>query len=179
MFVECQKLSNPMLCWIVRLALETGMRRNEMATLRRGQVDLKKRVIHLRSDDTKTNEARLVPLSHHAVDVLDEAMNKHIRIIDSDLIFWGESRDPTGKRQPYDFTTTWNTVRKRAMLQDFKFHDLRHEAISQMVEGGLSDQEVVAISGHKTMQMLKHYTHLRPEHLAARLDEINRKFLSR
>jgi len=179
LFVECQKLSNPMLCWIVRLALETGMRRNEMATLRRGQVDLKKRVIHLRSADTKTNEARLVPLSRDAVEVLDQAMHQHIRIIDSDLIFWGESRDTAGKRQPYDFATTWNTVRKRAMLQDFKFHDLRHEAISQMVEGGLSDQEVVAISGHKTMQMLKHYTHLRSEHLAARLDEINRKFLSR
>ena len=57
-------------------------------------------------------------------------------------------------------------------MSDLRFHDLRHEAVSRLVEAGLSDQEVSAISGHKSMQMLKRYTHLRAEDLVSRLDTI-------
>jgi integrase len=169
----CKKLSNPMLYWMTILALETAMRRNEIVSLRRSQVDLKKRIIVLRSSETKNREARTVPLSQRAVEILDKAMNKHIRIIDSDLIFWGNAKDKEGQRKPYAFNKVWSRVLQKTSLHDFKFHDLRHEAISRMVEGGLSDQEVAAISGHKTMQMLKRYTHLRSEHLINRLDSMN------
>jgi integrase len=55
-------------------------------------------------------------------------------------------------------------------IKDFHFHDLRHEAVSRFVEAGFSDQEVAAISGHKSMQMLKRYNHLRAEGLVGRLD---------
>lgn len=50
-----------------------------------------------------------------------------------------------------------------------------YAAASRFVEGGLSDQEVSAISGHKSMQMLKRYTHLRAEDLVGKLDKMNRK----
>ena len=53
-----------------------------------------------------------------------------------------------------------------------RFHDLRHEAVSRLVEAGLGDQEVAAISGHKSMQMLRRYTHLRAEDLVAKLDQL-------
>ncbi|HFJ9685499.1 TPA: site-specific integrase, partial [Pseudomonas aeruginosa] len=49
------------------------------------------------------------------------------------------------------------------------------EAVSRLVEGGLSDQEVSAISGHKSMQMLKRYTHLRAEDLVSKLDLLERE----
>ena len=52
------------------------------------------------------------------------------------------------------------------------FHDLRHEADSRLVEAGLGDQEVAAISSHKSMQMLKRYTHLPAEDLVERLDRL-------
>ncbi len=52
---------------------------------------------------------------------------------------------------------------------------VEHEAVSRLVEGGLSDQEVSAISGHKSMQMLKRYTHLRAEDLVGKLDKLERK----
>ncbi len=64
---------------------------------------------------------------------------------------------------------------ERANIINLKFHDLRYEAISNLVERGLSDQEVAAISGHKSMQMLKRYTHLRAEDLVARLDTVRNK----
>ncbi|MDF4719804.1 tyrosine-type recombinase/integrase [Vibrio parahaemolyticus] len=56
--------------------------------------------------------------------------------------------------------------------KDFKCHDLRHESVNRLVEDGLSDQQVAAISGHKSMQMLRRYTHLRAEDLVEELDAI-------
>nr|WP_298138358.1 tyrosine-type recombinase/integrase [Acidiferrobacter sp.] len=64
----------------------------------------------------------------------------------------------------------WQEALVRAGIRDLHFHDLRHEAASRLVERGLSDQEVAAITGHKSMQMLKRYTHLRAEDLVKKLD---------
>jgi integrase len=64
------------------------------------------------------------------------------------------------------------TIKRPVGCADFRFHDLRRETVSRFVEGGLSDQEVSAISGHKSMQMLKRYTHLRAEDLVAKLDKL-------
>lgn len=57
--------------------------------------------------------------------------------------------------------------------------DLRHEAVSRLVEGGLSDQQVAAVSGHKSMQMLRRYTHLRAEDLVDELDAISTRRASK
>lgn len=159
--------SNPMLKWIVRIALETGMRSSEIASLRRSQVDIERRVVRL--VDTKNTSPRTVPLSRNATQLFREALDHPIRPIDTDLIFFGEpGRDD--KRRPYNFNKVWLRIKANAGVKDFRFHDLRHEAVSRFVEGGLSDQEVAAISGHKSMQMLKRYTHLRAEDLVNRLD---------
>jgi integrase len=64
----------------------------------------------------------------------------------------------------------WVTAIERTKLHDLRFHDLRHEAVSRLVESGLNDQEVAAISGHKSMQMLRRYTHLRAEDLVKKLN---------
>jgi integrase len=163
----CAAHSNPMLGWMVRLALHTGMRAGEIQSLRLDQVDLARRLVRL--ETTKNGSARTVPLSRAAASVLEEAMSHPVRPADTDLVFWGEpGRD--GQRRPYEFHPAWRRVLERTGLRDLHFHDLRHEAISRLVEAGLGDQEVAAISGHKSMQMLKRYTHLRAEDLVARLD---------
>jgi integrase len=66
----------------------------------------------------------------------------------------------------------WYRRLKTTGIKGLRFHDLRHEAVSRFVEAGLSDQEVAAISGHKSMQMLRRYTHLRAEDLVGRLDQL-------
>jgi len=163
--------SNPMLGWIVRIALETGMRASEISTLRMHQVDLERRVLRLK--DTKNDSARTVPLNRFATEAVKSAMSNPIRPVDSELVFFGEpGRDK--KRRPYAFTKVWGTLKKKLKMSDFRFHDLRHEAVSRLVEAGLSDQEVSAISGHRSMQMLKRYTHLRAEDLVERLDCLQR-----
>lgn len=160
---------NPMLRWIVRIALETGMRSSEITSLRRGQVDIKRRIVRLL--ETKNTSPRTVPLTITAAALFDEALNHPVRPIDTDLIFFGEpGRDKV--RKPYEFNKVWSEIKAEVGLKDLHFHDLRHEAVSRLVEAGLGDQEVAAISGHKSMQMLKRYTHLRAEDLVDRLDRI-------
>lgn len=161
--------ANPMLGWIVRIAIETGMRQSEILNLRRSQIDLSRRIVRL--TDTKNDSARTVPLTKVAAATLQQALENPVRPIDTDLVFFGEpGRDK--KRRAYQFTKVWNGIKKRIGLVDFRFHDLRHEAVSRLVEAGLSDQEVASISGHKSMQMLRRYTHLRAEDLVSKLDAI-------
>lgn len=168
-----ERHSNPMLRWIVGLALETSMRSSEVASLRLHQVDLDRRIAFL--PDTKNNEPRMVPLSKTAAALLREAVAHPIRPTGCDLIFFGEPGRKDGKRRPYQFNKVWSDIRTKAGIKNFRFHDLRHEAVSRLVEGGLSDQEVSTISGHKSMQMLKRYTHLRGEDLVSRLDDAEAK----
>ncbi|UZF34542.1 tyrosine-type recombinase/integrase [Ralstonia pseudosolanacearum] len=167
LFAAADGHSNPMLGWIVRLAVETGMRSSEITGLRRSQIDLQRRVVSL--TDTKSGSARLVPLTRVAVGILQRAMDNPVRPLDSDLVFFGEP-GKSGPRKPYVFQKLWTRITSDVGLSDLHFHDLRHEAVSRLVEAGLSDQEVAAISGHKSMQMLKRYTHLRAEDLVERLD---------
>lgn len=55
-------------------------------------------------------------------------------------------------------------------IDSLPFHNLRHKGVSRLVEVCLGHQEFAAISGHKSMQMLRRYTHLRAEDLVSRLD---------
>jgi len=133
------------------------------------QIDLNKRTVTL--TETKNGSIRTVPLSHSAAVVLRAALSNPVRPFNTDLVFFGEpGRD--GKRRPYDFKLEWHRKLQSAGIKGLRFHDLRHEAVSRLVEAGLSDQEVAAISGHKSMQMLRRYTHLRAEDLVHRLDQL-------
>lgn len=120
-------------------------------------------------EQTKNGSERTVRLSLNATKTLTDALNNPLRPADTELVFWGEpGRD--GQRRPYEFRPAWKIALQRANIFGFRFHDLRHEAVSRLVEAGLGDQEVAAISGHKSMQMLSRYTHLRAEDLVGRLD---------
>lgn len=169
LFAAVDAHSNPMLGWIVRIAMETGMRSGEILGLRLRQVDIKRRIVRL--SDTKNDSSRTVPLTRNATHAFQAAVAYPLRPTNCDLVFFGEpGRD--GQRRPYHFKKVWNGIKKELGLTDLHFHDLRHEAVSRLVEVGLSDQEVAAISGHKSMQMLRRYTHLRAEDLVGKLDRL-------
>ena len=140
---------------IVTLAVETGMRRGEIASLTWENIDIEKQTAHL--PKTKTDVPRTVPLSKAAVRAL-----KAIGIKKEGQLFSlkAESISQAFERacEPH-----------RANITDVRFHDLRHEATSRLFEKGLNVMEVAAITGHKTLDMLKRYTHLRAEDLAKKL----------
>ena len=115
--------------------------------------------------------ARTIPLTQAAATALKEAIDHPLRPKGCDMIFYGEpGRD--GVRRPFEFNPAWQQVLKDHGITGLRFHDLRHEAVSRLVEAGLGDQEVAAISGHKSMQMLRRYTHLRAEDLVVKLDRL-------
>jgi integrase len=161
--------SNPMLRWIYEIAIESAMRKSEITGLEVGHVDVRRRFA--RPINTKNGETRTVPLSRRAAAIFAEAIANPMRPKNCSLIFPGEpGRD--GVRKPYNFNKAWREARDTCEIVDLRFQDLRHEGVSRLVEGGLSDQEVSAISGHKTMQMLKRYSHLRTVNLIEKLDRI-------
>lgn len=164
--------ANPCLGLIFQLALETAMRASEIATLTVSQVDLAARTLLL--PKTKNQTARTVPLSRSATAALRQAIALPGRPAKCPFVFFSTRRGSRPDR-PYRFQHAWWRVLTRNGLAGLRFHDLRHEAISRLVEAGLGDLEVATISGHQGMQMLKRYTHLRAQHLVKRLDELERK----
>ncbi|WP_123102024.1 site-specific integrase [Acidithiobacillus sulfuriphilus] len=104
---------------------------------------------------TKNGDARTVPLSSRAIATL-EALPRNL-----DGRVFGTTYE--GIHQAF--------VRacRRAAIDGLTFHDLRHEATSRLFEKGFNPMEVSTITGHKTLQMLKRYTHLRAEDLAKRM----------
>ncbi|WP_280140215.1 site-specific integrase [Vreelandella arcis] len=116
-------------------------------------------------------------LTQAATEVFKQALNNPLRPLDCNLVFFGEP-GKEGKRGPYVYTKVWNQAKKKAGLDDIHFHDLRHEAVSRLVEAGLFGQEVAAISGHKSMQMLRRYTHLRAEDLVVKLDSCEKNIIA-
>lgn len=138
----------------VYLAIETSMRRGELLSLRWDQVDLKKATAWL--SDTKNGESRAVPLSTKARSLLEAQQN-----IDLNKVFtitYSQLRKG------------WEKVCNEAGLDDLRIHDLRHEATSRFFEKGLNVIEAASITGHKSLTMLKRYTHLNPTDLAKKLD---------
>lgn len=140
---------------IVIVAIESGMRRSELAALAWEEIDLKRQTAHL--PRTKTDVPRTVPLSKTAVAAL-----KKLGVKDEGPVFSlrAESMSQAFERacEPH-----------RANVVGLRFHDMRHEATSRLFEKGLNVMEVAAITGHKTLDMLKRYTHLRAEDLAKKL----------
>jgi integrase len=132
------------------------MRRGEMLDLQWQHVDLVRCIAHLPL--TKNGDSRDIPLSRRAVTTLKVLMADESR--DAERVF-----PVTGN----SIRLAFEHLRVRAEMDDFHFHDLRHEAVSRLFEKGLNIAEVSAISGHKELKMLQRYTHLRAEDLVSRL----------
>ncbi|MCL5980487.1 MAG: site-specific integrase [Gammaproteobacteria bacterium] len=157
---------NPILAWVTELALETAARESEILSLHIPDVDLIRRIALLR--DTKNGEMRTIPLTRRAVEILEEAIRSYPRE-GTDLVFPGEP-GREGQRRPYTIGKVWQEAVKRAGLHGLRFHDLRHEATSRLVEMDFSDTKIRQMTGHKTAQMLFRYAHLRSQDLVAELD---------
>lgn len=154
LITECRRSRNPWLYSAVILATETAMRQAELLNLDWKMVNKQRRFAMLAL--TKNGEARAVPLSSAAMAVLDSLPTS----IKGKVI-------PSTCRAIY---LAFKAACKRAGIDDFTWHDLRHEALSRLAErGDFNMVELAAVSGHKTLQMLKRYTHLQAEKLAEKL----------
>jgi integrase len=172
---------SPLLGELIRFALETAMRRSELAGMVWNLVDLKKRTVTL--PETKNGEKRIVPLSPEAVRILEgipRRLDGDVWGMEPDSITQAFLRAVTRARGAYEKEFEENHKGEKgakpdpAFLVDLTFHDLRHEATSRLFELGLSTEKVKEITGHKTYQMLARYTHLKAEDIADEIDTLKR-----
>lgn len=145
---------------IVVTALNTGMRKTEVLTLKWDSVDLKNGFILL--DKTKNGERREIPVNQTVKDTL----NRIVRRVDVPYVFTDQK---TGNRYR-DIKTAFNAACRRAGIKDFKFHDLRHTFASHLVMAGVDLTSVKELLGHKTLTMTLRYAHLAPSHKVKAVD---------
>lgn len=143
---------NPALEAVVELAIHTGMRRGEILDLHWDRIDLTRRIVHI--PQTKTGRPRTIPLTEAALAVLAARADKV---------------GPVFQLSDNALKLAWVRAVRKSGLQNFRFHDLRHEAVSRLFEMDLSLPEVAMISGHRDPRMLFRYTHLTPNGLSKKL----------
>ncbi|MFO7581919.1 tyrosine-type recombinase/integrase [Guyparkeria sp.] len=162
---------------IILLGIESAMRRSEMTLMVWEWIDLIRRLVTLPDEATKTGVGRQVPLSTKATALLRD-------------IHQAQGGPATGRVFPLDpnaVTRAFIRARRRARaayhdecrrlgrqpdprhLEDLRLHDLRHEATSRLFERGFSVVEAQLVTGHKTLEQLMRYTHLKPESVLDKL----------
>ena len=139
-----QKLRSPSskIGWIVLFALETGMRRSEIANLEWSDINLNQRLVYV--SEAKNGHARHIPLSSRSVEAIQHMDGN------SEYVFGMSSNA---------IRLAWQRLRNTQEIEGVRFHDLRHEAISGMFERGLTMAEVAMLSGHRTVSQLFRYAH--------------------
>jgi len=155
---EAQRLiavSPPHLSALIRFALATGCRAREITGLEWSRVDLLRRTAWL--DRTKNGTPRGVPLNTDAVAVLESQRGEHPR-------FCFTYR---GRPIAWELTNNaWHTAVRKAGIEDFRFHDLRHTWASWHRQAGTSCDELKDLGGWKSRVMVDRYAKFATEHLA-------------
>lgn len=161
----CKGSDSEALYTIVALALTTGMRRGEIMALRWRDIDFDAACLTLHQ--TKNGERRGIPLVGQALQLLQE--RRAGRLDDAELVFPGRSPG-----RALDFKRPWLKALGRAAICDFRFHDLRHTAASYLAMQGCTTLDLAELLGHKTLQMVKRYSHLSTAHARASLLKLDR-----
>lgn len=131
---------------LVRFAVASSMRLDEILSLRREDVDLEAgtAVIRLRKHPTDKQD-QLVPLMGESVAILEDQPE-------------GEWFFPY---RPESVSNGFRRICRHLGIEDLHFHDLRHEGISRLFERGYQIQEVAMVSGHRDWGSLKRYVNLK------------------
>ena len=172
LLAACARSDWPALLTLVLLAISTGARRGELINLQWDDVDLRVREASLDPQtgevraalghaivrQTKNGETRVLPLVGKA---LEAPRALKLQGSASPWVF----AQPSGLPGPYEnFDGVWYAALEAAGIQDFRFHDLRHTTASYLAAQGASLLEIADTLGHKTLSMVKRYSHLAQSH---------------
>ena len=156
-------IAKPVYRRAIIIAVETAIRRGELLNIRKSHINFDKQTLHI--PETKTDTPRTIPLSTRAIKALKDQIKS---ISDANVVQLERDRKLFCKSAPM-FRHEIHKYRVKLEMEDWRFHDLRHEATSRLFERGLNVMEVALVSGHQDLRMLKRYTHLRAEDLVERL----------
>lgn len=146
---------------IADCALNTGMRKGEILSLKWEQV----RGDHIYLKKTKTLNPRQIPINDDLNDLFKRIRKRNG--LRSKYVFICEGR------RVYDIKSGFKAALKRAGIDDFRFHDLRHSFSSHFVMRGGDLKALQEILGHTTLTMTMKYAHLAPGHKRQAINRLN------
>lgn len=162
----CKESQSPFLYLLVVLAISTGARKMELCSINWEDVDLKRGMIILH--DTKNGERRALPLVGIAKDLMKEHFKN--RNENTNRVFPAKNLI-----DPIDIRTPFETALIKAEIEDFRWHDLRHSCASYLAMNGATLAEIAGVLGHKTLSMVKRYSHISEAHTAGVVERMNSK----
>ncbi len=170
-FDEWQRLQKelaPHVLALARFAYYTGMRLGEILGLTWDRVNVKEGWIQLRSEDTKTKRPRRVYLTPQASDVL--RMVAQVRSIKSRIVFLYKGKPVSSIK------TAFRAACRRAGIDAFHFHDLRHCFVTNMRRAGVPKSVIMTMTGHRTENMFHRYNTVDEDDMKAALEKATAYF---
>lgn len=176
----CRESESADLYLAVLLSITTGARRGEIMGLRWTDLNLDVATMVVRAEtETRTKGgARALPIVPEALALLKarKAARDQTPVValrNPGLVF--PSRVTASK--PVALRTPWETALRRAGIEAFRWHDLRHSAASFMAKSGASLLEIGQVLGHKSANTTKRYAHLTESHTHALVREMAERLL--
>tara|TARA_X000000950_G_C13653932_1_gene552904 strand:- start:197 stop:811 length:615 start_codon:yes stop_codon:yes gene_type:complete len=163
---------------IVLIAMNTGLRKGELLSLRWENVDLVNNFLTITGSKAKSDKARFVPLNQTAKNTFAKWLaDVQQHSAENDYSEKTISRNKVAKANGYvfegengnhllDFKKAWGKLLDEASISNFRFHDLRHHFASKLVMAGVDLNTVRELLGHGSLDMTLRYAHLAPEHKA-------------
>jgi integrase len=141
---------------MTRFAFATGPRRGNVLRLRWKQIDLGRRVMHVKASEVKNRKTLGIPLNDTAIAIIREQIGKH-----DEFVFVYQDKPLAAT-----VNTAWRNALKKSGIEDFHFHDTRHTWASLLIQNGVPKGMIKELGGWKSDKMVERYAHLAPEHLA-------------
>jgi integrase len=140
-------------------AYRTAMRKSEIINMASSRVDVKEGFIRLKAEETKTGEARSIPIHSELMEVLKKVLK--VRPLNCDCVFHRDGRSLDSNRIRW----AHQMVCRKAGIENFTFHDFRHTCINNWRKEGHDYFKIMAASGHKTISVFKRYNMVGEEEL--------------
>jgi integrase len=144
---------------LVLLSLSTGVRRGTLFGLEWRDVNFPERILTLREEIEKSDKTRYMHLNDTAYDTLSKWKEQSEKTTSNALIF----PSPKNGGQMDNCKNSWKALLKRAEIENFRWHDMRHDFASQLVMKGVDLNTVRDLMGHADLKMTLRYAHLAPE----------------
>ncbi|HCD9498720.1 DUF4102 domain-containing protein [Legionella pneumophila] len=149
---------------MILIAMNTGLRQGELFNLDWDMIDLEKRSLIISGEITKNSSSRYIPLNDEAFAVFQKLNKQNNKL---GLVF------PSKNDKPFNnVKRAWATLLKKANIEQFRWHDLRHHFASKLVMAGVDLNTVRELLGHSDIKTTLRYAHLAPEHKISAVQKI-------
>jgi integrase len=144
---------------MVLISLNTGIRQNNLFSLKWGDIDFESQSITLRPEVTKPGKIQRLPINSRVVKTLKAWRDQLVNTASDVFVF----SSPRGGGKFDNCKKAWAGILKDAEIENFRWHDMRHDFASQLVMKGIDLNTIRELMGHSDLKMTLWYAHLAPK----------------